>query len=173
MTGPATFTPPLPQLAELWPAIVARLDTPQLRALLLTTGGPGTPSGVYLEGDDPPPDGLNDTPWGRLAVVPVVRAYGMAAALGESRPVAFLVRAEFNNLDDPGYSVDVSLDAAHRLAYQRLQGWTPAAASGEPFRHLRPFTPVGLAEYPQARALYDDPRALYFTSAQYRLSVYL
>jgi hypothetical protein len=175
MTAPAFFQPPLADPAEVWPAIVARLDVPALRVVFATEddGSGATPSGLFVEGETEPPEGPDDQVWGRGAVVPIVRMYGMDARLGEPRDVAFQFRAAFNNLDEPGYSSDVSLAAAHRIAYGRLQGWTPVPAAGGAFRHVRIFAPITLATYPQPRALFDEERGLYFTSAQYRFRVYL
>jgi hypothetical protein len=85
--------------------------------------------------------------------------------------VAFLIRAEFNNLVRPGYSPDVSIGAAQRVAYGLLQDWVPAPAGSTPadFRHFRPFTPVLIASWAQARALWDDERGMWFSSAEYRV----
>jgi len=151
--------------AELWPAVQARLSVAGMDAVLRGAGR------VYVEGNKLPPALANDADWGNLAIVPTRTLWSPPAAPGESRGVAFLIRAEFNNLVRPGYSPDVAIGAAHRVAYSRLQGWVPAPAAGTPadFRHFRPVTDILIASWAQARALWDDERGMWYSSAEYRV----
>ena len=159
--------PGYPDPAELWPAVQARLATPEMATVLRG------PNRVYVEGSPLPTALANDQDWGNLAIVPTRTLWNPAAVPGETRGVAFLIRAEFNNLVRPGYSPDISIGAAQRTAYGLLQGWVPAPAGGTPadFRHFRPANDVQIASWAQARALWDDERGMWYSSAEYRVSL--
>lgn len=156
--------------AELWPALRVRLSTPEMATVLRGANR------VYVEGAPKPPDLSNTTDWGNLAIVPTRTLWSTPAVPGETRGVAFLLRAEFNNLVRPGYSQDVAIGAAHRTAYARIVGWVPAPADGAgveltpaDFRHFRPATEILIASWAQARALWDDERGMWYSSAEYRV----
>jgi hypothetical protein len=164
--------PGYPDTAELWPAMQARLNTVALAAVLRG------PSRVYVEGAQAPAGLENDRDWGSVAIVPTRSLWNPPARPGESRGVGFLLRAEFNNLVAPGYTPDVSIGAAHRVIMKRIQGWVPAPVNGAgveqtpaDFRHIRPATDVQIASYAQPRALWDDDRGMWYSSAEYRVSI--
>lgn len=154
--------PPLPTVEELWPIIRDRVATPELAIVL------GGAKRAYIVGD-PMPNGLGETvAWGNVAIVPRATLWPQPANPGGMQGVGFLARVEFQDPQRPGYRVDVSLAAAHRLVYLRLVGWAPPV---DAMRHAVVATAITIAEIPQPRPLYDDERGLWYTSAQYRLNV--
>lgn len=142
---------------EIWENLKTRLSS--ARMITVLQGGK-----VYLEGADyTAPEGPEDKPWGRLVIVPAQNLWPDEVGIGPTRTIAFLTRAEFNPYRDPGFNVQKPLDAIQDECYMQLSGYTPSA-----MQYVQFALPLWLARAPQSLPLWDEARALAFTSAEWR-----
>lgn len=147
------------RLWQFWNATALHLDTLRMGNLL---GGSGRIRKVTDE-MNPVEDG-EEVVWGRVVLVPTQTLWPQPFVEGETRKVAFLVRAECHApRGEPNFDAGRLLEAVQAEAYTLLQGWTPA-----PFVNAMVALPVYRQEAPQPLPLWDDTRGLWYTSSQYR-----
>lgn len=153
-----------PRTSELWPALVARLSTTRMTTLL---GGSGRVVRSTSE---------SDVPWsanqigGRVLIVPVILAFAVQWRTMQPTPIRFQVQTEFNDARAAGYVVDDFMMEAQREAFDRLQGWTPAATT---FGRMMVASPIRLETAWQQAAQRDreETAGLVYLSATYALDV--
>jgi hypothetical protein len=149
-----------PQVDEFWPALKARLDTAEMRKW---TRGAGR---VYIEGDDySKPEAGEYEPWGRVVIVPVVRAYAVTWGYSMVEPMPFLVRPEMH---PPNARYDARLPLGRMLqeAWRHLFGWAP-----EGHTRATHALPISLERRAQSAPAWDQPRGVWWMSDEYRAYV--
>lgn len=149
-------------LGAFWPAMVTRLDTATMQA---TTKAPGR---VYVVGIDTVPvrGGDESIDWKRLVIVPGDTLWPQVEGSGEPSSIAWLIRAEANDLAAPGYDPSIGLELMQREAYWQLDGWRPAA-----FSAVQVVQRVYRMRRPQSVPLRDPDRGVLFTSSEFRTQV--
>lgn len=142
---------------EIWEHLKVYLNTPRMIAVL--QGGK-----IYLEGTDySRPESDLAKPWGRLVIVPTQNLWPDEPGSGPTRTLAFLTRAEFNAITDPGFNVQKSLDAIQDECVIQLDGHVLPA-----MQYAQTALPLWMNRPPQPLPLWDETRGLYFTSAEWR-----
>lgn len=149
-------------LGEFWAAVRDRLDTATMQA---STKGNGR---VYVLGIDPlpPTGGAEGEDWKRVVIVPAQTLWPGIEGPGESTGIAWLVRAETNDLVASGYTPNIGLELMQREAGRRLDGWLPTAGES-----VQVVLPVYRHRRPQAVPLRDAERGMLVTSSEFRTQV--
>lgn len=148
---------------SLWRAVALQVNSALMQTIL------GSATRVHVVTDEfNASEGLQDAAWGRVVVVPTQTIWQQNTEVpGGARVTGCLLRTEFNRVEQPGYDVNVALQAAQSEAYKQLQGWVPTVAiPGVSF--VLPFyrqTP------PQEMPLWDPGRGMWYTSSEYRAEV--
>lgn len=150
------------RIADLWPLLKARLDTPHMAAILGGRRADGGPRVYHVLDNFSAAEGPESRPWGRVVLVPSDVPWERATD-APARRVNFLVRAEFNDFRAKGYNVQVALEAAQQEAHSLLRLWVPELSQSTAAM------PLYLYREPQASPLWDDGRGLYFTTSEWRM----
>lgn len=146
-----------PEISPFWDAVKTRLDTATLQAL---TRGAGR---VYREGEYVEPPASDSALWGRLVIVPVQTLWSVAWLPGSPTSVAFLLRADWNAVRQPGYQPAIEMEAAQRASFERLQHWDAGVLAT-----CQVAFPVYLHRSWQAAPLWDRDTNTLYLSAEYR-----
>lgn len=163
-----------PRLSELWDALVIRLDSVRMQAVL---GGAGR---IFKQSDT----ALKDRPAAELApgrrvvIVPVRTPWNTQELGSRHRVVRFLVVGEMQRggeKDDP----TVTLEAIQDEAFVQLEGWRPSdadllnthAGDGAAAPLLTITLPMYRHRSPQAAAEWDERSGLYFMSSEFHATV--
>lgn len=148
--------------AALWRMVLARLDTDQMQAILGST--PAAPR-LHLASDDfLAQEGPEGAAWGRLVLVPTQTLWPTTPEEpGGRRHVGFLVRVDYNAIQQLGYDVNVPLQAAHAEAYAQLQDWVPTTMP----TGAKVVFPFYRATPPQGIPMWDSANGLWYMSAEY------
>lgn len=156
-------SPPLAPAHLYWRALLARVATAELAAVL---GGDSSVPGTYLSWDRGAAE-PRGTPtgevWGRVVLVPVTNPAGEIERPGRSRLLRWLARAEFRDPEIPGWDPAVSLDRAHDVLFARLHGWR-AGDLGEALAALACYRTTS----PGAGPSWDPDRGVWWSSCEYR-----
>lgn len=148
---------------SLWRAVATRVNSAQMQTVL------GSANRVHIVTDEfQASEGIGGQAWGRVVVVPTQSLWQQNTEVpGGARVSGCLIRTEFNRVEQPGYDVNIALQAAQAEAYRQLQGWVPL--SGDigvvivmPFYRNTP---------PQEMPMWDTGRGMWYTSSEYRTEV--
>jgi hypothetical protein len=151
------------RLSDLWDGVRTRVNSAMMQTVL------GGAARVYVEGEDyGDAEGPESAPWGRVVIVPASTLWDDIDDPSDLRRIAFLIRAEFNDFRGAGYRPGVSLEAAQAEAYNQLYRWTPALTT---YRAVVVALPFYRWTRPQPLPLWDEERALWWTSSQWRTQV--
>lgn len=150
------------RLAGLWPLLRARLDSDPLalalggRDHLYLPPGPLYPERTEAEAG---------VAWGRVVILPMATLWPPEGDIpGEARPLAFLARTEFNDVD--AEEVEYGVEAAHSEILRLLDGWLAGSWVGGTM-----VQPVWREVPPLPVSLYDSSRAVWVNPAEYRCYV--
>lgn len=145
---------------EIWDHL--RVYLASARMLSILQGGK-----VYVEGDDySKPEGPTNTIWGRLVLVPSQRMWEDQVGTGPTRSLAFLSRAEGNPNWVDGTRIDKLLDGIQDEVTKLLTGHALPKAT-----YVMGAIPLWQSRPPQPLPLWDEQRAVFFTSAEWRCEV--
>jgi hypothetical protein len=152
--------------AGLWRAIQQRVNTQAMRVIL---GSSAAAPRIHLAYDDYlAQEGPEGAAWGRLVIVPTQTLWQSPREQpGQRRAIGWLVRIDYNPVHQPGYDVNVPLQAAQAEAYAQLQDWVPTT----PVTGATVAFPFYRATPPQDIPLWDEPRGLWYNSAEYHTEV--
>lgn len=146
---------------EFWSTLKAYLAA-NANLMRVLSGGK-----VYVEGQDySKPEGPENQPWGRLVLVPTNRIWEDQVGTGPTREMSFLTRAEVNPITDVNFSAQKLLDGIQAHTTESLDGYVLPKLT-----HIMGALPLWVARPPQPLPLWDDDRAVYFTSAEWRCEV--
>jgi hypothetical protein len=143
-----------PRLAELWPAIQARIDTPDTLKIL---NGGRTFRAMENFAAFRGPEGA---PWGLQVVKPVTTLWPVQEISDEFRSVAFQVASYMSA--PPGYDVSEPLEKLQVIVYDQLQDWTPSQ-----FKRLLVSFKITRQRPPQTMPDWDEDRSLWMLSSDY------
>jgi hypothetical protein len=152
------------RLSEYWTVLKNRLADASMLVRLMSTA---EDTHIHLVTERPAAaSGPEDRPWHRLIIVPTSPIDVAVELPGETRKLAFLLRAEANNISIPGkYDASISLEAIQSKAYELIDGWAPAFNAMNRVKialdHFR-WIPT------QPLPLYDEVDGLWYNSAEYR-----
>ena len=144
-----------PVTSDFWEAAKARLDSAAMQQLTRAAGR------IYLEGEyDSAPTGRY---WGRVVLVPVETLWPVVWLPGSPVSVPFLVRTDWPNTQEPGYDTSREMQAAHRIAFELLQGWSPTGMND-----VQVAMPVYCHRRWPDRARYEEADNTLYLTAEYR-----
>jgi hypothetical protein len=146
-----------PRLAELWPAIQARIDTPE--AIQIMNGGRtfrATENFAAFRG----PEG---SPWGMQVVKPTATLWPVQEVSDFFRPVGFQVATYMNA--PVGYVIEEPIEKLQDIVYKQLHEWTPAANT---FKRVLVSFKITRQRPPQAMPEWDADRGLWMLSSDFR-----
>lgn len=149
------------RFSEMWQALLAQLKgSARLTAIL--QGGH-----VYLEGSDySQPEAADTVPWGRVVLVPTARIWDDSVGTGPTREISFLTRAEAHWTGNPEYNVQKTLDGLQDEITAQFFGFVVPRLT-----YIMGASHLWLARPSQPLPLWDNDRAIYFTSAEWRMEV--
>lgn len=156
-------SPPLAPAHVYWRALVARLDTTELAAVL---GGDAAAPRVFMSWDRgaAEPRGLAaGDPWGRVVLLPIINPVGEVERPGRSRLLQWLARVDFREPGIPSWDPALSLDRAHAVLFSLLHGWTPGDL-GEVVAALGCYRWTS----PGSAPAWDEDRGCWYSSCEYR-----
>ena len=153
--------------ALLWSRIIARLKADDELSAILGTASEqdGRVAGASTRADRVYVGDPREV-WGRVVVLPVVRAAPLVdTAPNAPRTVPFLVRVDANDPERDDYDPRVTLEAAHARIYRLLVGWTVTAPGVRVVRGLWRETA------PEPGALLDPDGQILYASAEWRCEI--
>jgi hypothetical protein len=158
----------IPILRPLWTATIARLNVPEVKAPI------GGVVEVVLEGMQNPafpvttnPGIDNSKQWGRLVVMPSQSVWPTQYVPGHLYQVGFVLRAEQNRINDPGFEGGLAgLEKMHRVAQSLLDGWVPTGLVG-----VMVVNPLAMWRQPEPMPQNDPDRSMVKMTADYRCEV--
>jgi hypothetical protein len=146
-----------PRLKELWPAIQARIDTPDaLKIMKVGRTFRVTENFADFRG----PEG---TIWGLQVLKPITTLWPTVEISDEFRPVAFHIASYMNSVG--GADVTDPLEKLQDIVYQQLHQWTPPANMFQ--RVLMSFM-ITRQRPPQTMPEWDADRNLWMLSSDYK-----
>ncbi len=152
--------PPV-ETSRLWKQIRDYLDADATMIDLLYGSGH-----VYVEADDYAlPEGEEGAPWVRVVIAPAGPLWPHDEAPGLLTRRSFIVRAECNKFDGPGYDHQLALEGVQSRIKLLLDGYVPDPIVGVATRVAFPIYYYRVIE---PRILWDEMRRLYFLTTEYR-----
>jgi hypothetical protein len=145
-----------PRLAELWPALQARIDTPDVLKIL--KGG----RTFRVTEDFADFRGTEGAVWGLQVLKPITTLWPDREISDEFRSVAFQVASYMNA--PPGYDVTEPVEKLQHLVYEQLQDWIPPSNQ---FKRVLVSFKITRQRPPQTMLDWDEDRSLWMLSSDY------
>jgi hypothetical protein len=149
-----------PRLAELWPAIQTRLDTPDAKKIMVVGRT------FRVTEDFASFRGQEGTAWGMQVVKGIRTLWPDREVSDVYRPLYFQVASYYNA--PAGYDPSDPLEKLQDIAYQQLHGWVPPK---ETFKRVLVSFRIVRERPPQNMPDWDEDRMLWMLSSDYHTEV--